>query len=226
MTGESGLDGPRQDPASGGPAKQLIVLLHGVGADGNDLIGLAPALAPHFPDAAFVAPDGPQPCDFAPFGRQWFSLQSREEDALLAGVKAVEPVLNAFIDEELERHQLTADSLALVGFSQGTMTSLHVALRRPTPVAALVGFSGMLVAPRLLEAEIASRPPVLLVHGEADHVVPFAAMGAAEAALAKADVPVRSFARPGMGHGIDPEGLALAARHLAEAFGLLNQTTD
>lgn len=125
MTGESGLDGPREGPASGGAAKQLIVLLHGVGADGNDLIGLAPALAPHFPDAAFVAPDGPQPCDFAPFGRQWFSLQSREEQALLAGVDAAAPALNAFLDAELARHRLTAESLALIGFSQGTMTSLH-----------------------------------------------------------------------------------------------------
>ena len=126
------LTGPRVVPRSG-PARQLIVLLHGVGADGQDLIGLAPALAGFLPHAAFVAPNGPEPCDMAPFGYQWFSLQDRRPEALRRGVQAAAPLVDAFLDDELERHGLEDRQLALVGFSQGTMTALHVAPRRAKP---------------------------------------------------------------------------------------------
>jgi phospholipase/carboxylesterase len=205
-------------PRAGGPPRQLVVLLHGVGADGDDLIGLAPELAKHLPHAAFVAPNAPQPCDMAPFGYQWFSLQQRTADALLRGVEASAPRLDAFLDEELARTGLTGAQLALVGFSQGTMMALYVALRRPQPVAAVLGFSGILVGPEQLPSEVRSRPPVLLIHGDADQVVPVAAIHAAVTGLQAAAVPVQWTVRRGLPHAIDPEGLTHGAAFLKAAF--------
>jgi phospholipase/carboxylesterase len=212
------LDGPRFGPAAGGAARQLVVLLHGLGADGNDLIGLAPHLARGLPEAAFVSPDAPFPCDMAPFGRQWFSLQDRSSEAVLAGVRMAAPILDGFLDDELARHGLNDGQLALVGFSQGTMTGLYVGLRRATPCAQIVGFSGAVVGAEDLVSEIRSRPPVLLVHGEADEVVPFPALAAARTALESCQVPVETHGRPGLGHGIDQQGLELAAAVLERAF--------
>ncbi|WP_225766906.1 alpha/beta hydrolase [Inquilinus sp. Marseille-Q2685] len=215
------LFGPRLAPASGRAPKALVVLLHGVGADGQDLIGLAPHWAAHLPEAEFLAPDGPEPCDMAPYGRQWFSLQDRTASVMEAGLQATLPVLNGFLDQALAERGLTDADLALVGFSQGTMTSLYTALRRPRPCAAVIGYSGALLGAQALARDIVSRPPVLLVHGEDDPVVPFAAMAAAAQALRGAGVDVETLARPGLGHGIDPEGLVagLAAlrRHLPQA---------
>jgi phospholipase/carboxylesterase len=213
------LSGPSVPPQSGAPAKQLIVLLHGVGADGDDLIGLAPHLGAMLPDAAFIAPNAPAPCDMAPYGYQWFSLQDRRPPALLAGTKMVAAAVNAFIDQQLQIRGLDDTRLALVGFSQGTMVSLYVALRRPRPCAAVVGFSGALVAPELLAAETISRPKVLLVHGDADDIVPVQALGAAVDALQAAGLPVESMVRPGLPHSIDGPGLLQAGEFLKEAFG-------
>lgn len=215
MAAEKLLDGPRRDTASGAAATSLVVFLHGLGADGSDLIALAEPLAQVLPDTAFVSPDAPFPCDMAPMGRQWFSLQQRGSAELLAGARSAAPYVNAFLDAELARTGLSADRLALVGFSQGTMMSLFCALRRPQAVAGVVGFSGLLIAPEILPTEIVSKPPVLLVHGEEDPVVPFAAMAAAEAGLLAAGVPVSSHGRAGLPHGIDPGGLQLAAEALA-----------
>ncbi len=208
------LEGPRHGPDE--KAGALVVFLHGLGADGNDLISLAPLLEPLLPGTAFVSPHAPFPCDMAPMGRQWFSLQDRDPDVLLAGVRAVAPSLNAFLDAELERHGLSDDRLALVGFSQGTMTALHTLLRRPKACALIVGFSGALLKPEVLGEEIVSRPPVLLVHGDADPVVPFAALAAAEQALDLNGVPVAAYPRPGLQHGIDQEGLQLCAAALMQ----------
>lgn len=210
------LDGPRHGPGAGAPARALVVFLHGLGADGHDLISLAPLLEPLLPGAAFVSPHAPFACDMAPMGRQWFSLQDRDPDLLLAGVAAAAPGLNAFLDKELEHLGLADDRLALVGFSQGTMTALHVALRRPKPCAVVVGFSGALLKPEVLGEEIRSRPPVLLVHGDADEVVPFQALALAEEALQLNGVPVAAYRRPGLGHGIDQEGLQLCAMALVQ----------
>jgi phospholipase/carboxylesterase len=201
------LSGPVRKPASGGKPRQLVVLLHGVGADGNDLIGLAPYWAPAVPDAEFISPDAPFPCDMAPYGRQWFSLQNRSAAALLAGVRATAPILDAFLDDALASRGLDASKMALVGFSQGTMMSLYVGLRRPKAVAGIVGYSGALIGADTLAQEIRSRPPVLLVHGDADQIVPPQAFPLAVDGLKAAGVTVEELICPGVGHSIDEAGL-------------------
>lgn len=212
------LSGPSQKPASGGAAKQLVVLLHGLGADGNDLIGLAPVLSQVLPDAAFVSPNAPFPCDMAPFGYQWFSVQDRTPSVMLAGVRMAASMLDPFLDEQLETHGLTPDKLALIGFSQGTMMSLHVGLRRPEPVAGILGYSGRLIAPELLGEELKSRPPVQLVHGDADEMVPFDSMRLAAEGLQAAGVDVQTHMCRGLGHGIDQDGLIVGAQFLRRIF--------
>ncbi|HEX6143150.1 MAG TPA: dienelactone hydrolase family protein [Geminicoccaceae bacterium] len=208
------LDGPRRAPSGGGSPKQLVVLLHGVGADGNDLIGLVPALAPALPAAAFVAPDAPEDYDMAPFGHQWFSLRDLNPRAMLEGVRTAGRALDRFLDAELERSGLSDADLVLAGFSQGAMTGLHVALRRPSPPAAVIGFSGALLGAEHLAREIVSRPPVFLAHGDQDPVVPVGALHAAVAALQAVGVPVEWSVRRGVAHGIDPGGIAEALRFL------------
>lgn len=214
------LDGPRFGPAqaSDGKPKELVILLHGLGADGNDLISLAPLFAQVLPEAVFVSPHAPFPCDMAPFGRQWFSFQDRDPAAVLAGARLAAGHLDAFIDAELERAGLPDARLALIGFSQGTMMALHVALRRPRPCAAVIGYSGALLAPELLAEEVKSRPPVLLVHGDADEIVPFESLAAAEQALRAHGFLVHGEARPGLGHGIDEAGLHLGAAMLKQSL--------
>ncbi len=214
------LSGPAHKPAGGGKPRRLVVLLHGLGADGNDLIGLAPYWAPLLPEAEFVAPDAPFPCDMAPVGRQWFSLQDRSPAAILAGVRAAAPMLDAFIDASLAARGLGDEALALVGFSQGTMMSLHVGLRRAKPCAGIVGYSGALIGADARGQEIRARPPVLLVHGDADEVVPPQALPQAVRALESAGVAVASLVSPGLGHGIDEAGLRRGGAFLREAFGL------
>lgn len=214
------LTGPEALPLSGGPARQLVVLLHGVGVDGSDLAELIPYMAPALPDAAFVAPDGPEPYDLAPFGRQWFSLADRSVSALAAGVRNAASILDPFLDQQLARFGLTDAELALVGFSQGTMTALHVAPRRAGAVAAVIGFSGAVVAPETLGEELRSRPRVLLVHGDADDVVNPACLAHAEQSLSAVGVPVLTEMRPDLGHSIDGPGLGLAVAFLRQAFGL------
>ncbi len=213
------LDGPRVGPAQGGEPEALVVLLHGLGADGNDLIGLAPVWAPVLPTVAFVSPNAPEPCDMAPFGRQWFSLQNRDPHSMLAGVRSAAPILNAFLDAEMAAAGVSADRVALVGFSQGTMTGLYTALRRSAPVAGILGYSGRLIGDPDGDG-VSARPPVTLIHGTNDEIVPFAAMAEAEAGLKADDVAVDSFARPGLGHGIDEIGLGIGMAFLRRVLGL------
>lgn len=207
MSEQATLSGPTFGPASGGPAKQLVILLHGVGANGDDLIGLAPIFSQILPDAEFLSPNAPEPCDMAPVGYQWFSLQDRSADRIEAGVRAAAPLVDRFIDEQSAARQIAPDKVALLGFSQGCMMSLFVGLRRQSPVAAILGYSGTLVAPHKLADEIVSRPPVLLVHGEADPVVPYQLLSVSQAGLEAAGVEVQTLSRPGLGHGIDEEGI-------------------
>ncbi|MGY8990009.1 MAG: alpha/beta hydrolase [Rhodospirillales bacterium] len=218
MTELPTLSGPSLAPASGQAPKQIVMFLHGVGADGNDLIGLAPHYQQVLPDALFLSPDAPFPYDMAPYGRQWFGLQDRSEPARLEGTQSTAPILDHFITTTLAEHGLSDDKLALIGFSQGTMMSLYVGLRREKPLAGIIAQSGILIGPELLPTEIKSRPPVLLIHGDVDAVVPFAYMGKAEEALKENKVEVSAHARPGLGHGIDPEGISLGQQFLAKIF--------
>ncbi|HVA14830.1 MAG TPA: prolyl oligopeptidase family serine peptidase [Stellaceae bacterium] len=211
------LTGPNLLPRDGKP-EQLIVLLHGFGADGNDLIGLAPQWRGLLPAAEFLSPDAPFPCEGAPFGRQWFGFQGRSREQVLDGVKTAAGILDQFLTEALAERGLDESQLALAGFSQGAMMSLYVSLRRAKPVAGVVAYSGRLFAADRLAAELRSKPPILLVHGDQDPVVPPEALPEAVAALEAAGVPVEAMLRPGLGHGIDGEGLARGITFLRQAF--------
>jgi len=211
------LDGPRLAPANGGPADRLVVLVHGYGADGNDLIALGSHWQQLMPSAAFVAPNGPQSCDGNPMGHQWFPITRLDPVELLKGVESAAPLLNDFIDQELASHGLDGSRLALVGFSQGTMMSLHVGARRAPGPVGILGYSGALVAPEQM-ADVPSKPPVMLVHGDADDMLPIQAMHAAVGALGDAEFSVRWHVARGVGHGIDPEGLQLGGQFIADCF--------
>jgi phospholipase/carboxylesterase len=213
------LDGPRRSARSG-RAKSLVVLLHGYGASGDDLIALADELAPLLPDTAFAAPHAVEQMPYpGQPAYQWFALTARDPEEYAAGARAAAPPLDAFLDAELERHALPAARLALVGFSQGTMMSLHVGLRRRVAPAAIVGLSGVIAAASSLAAEIACRPPVLLIHGSDDEVIPVGAIHMTREALAASGVGVEWHICEGFGHGIDGEALRLAASFLVERIG-------
>ncbi len=214
------LDGPRLRPEGDREPRQLVVLLHGFGASGDDLIGLAEEWRDMLPDAAFVAPHAPEGMPFADLaGRQWFTLQSFTPEELWRGVSKSGPLLDAFIDQELARLGLGSGSLALVGFSQGTMMALHVGLRRRIAPAGIVGYSGIIAGPEHLGEGIQSQPPVLLIHGDQDEVIPPKALALTRDSLAAAQVVVEWHLRPGLGHGIDPLGLAMGGGFLRLAFG-------
>ena len=213
------LDGPRIEPRSGA-ARQLVVFLHGYGADGNDLIEIGRAWQGMLPHAAFVSPHAPRPCGQAPSGREWFPLTFRDPGERWTGVNAAAPALNAFLDAELARRQLPPQALALVGFSQGTMMALHVGLRRAVAPAAIVGYSGMLVVPENVDpdafaAEIKVKPPVLLIHGDQDELIPVQAVFHAAQGLAALDIPAEWHVSSGIGHGIDQEGLRQGGEFIA-----------
>jgi phospholipase/carboxylesterase len=212
------LTGPGFEPASGGTAKQLLVFLHGRGANGDDLIGLAPVLAAQFPDMVFLSPDAPLPLPDYPSGLQWFDSSNRDPAFMATGVRAAAPALDAFLDHHLARLGLGDENLAVFGFSQGCRMALHVGLRRTHCPAAILGFSGSLAAPEALAEEITVRPPVLLVHGDRDDIVPYASLAEAETVLRDTGVPVMAVTRPGLGHGIDNEGLGYAMAHLKAVF--------
>jgi phospholipase/carboxylesterase len=211
------LDGPRWGPASKATPRQLVVLCHGLGADGHDLIDLAPTWSHALPEALFVSVDAPFPHESG-FGRQWWSVEDRSAAVMEAGVRRAAGFLDAFIDAELARLGLPAEAYALMGFSQGAMTVLFTGLRRPAAPRAILALSGALVAPESLTAELANRAPVLLVHGEADDVVPVHRSRDAEAALRAANVPVEAAYVPRLGHGIDDTGLSMGALALQRAF--------
>src|SRR5436190_2958047 len=216
------LDGPRLEPRSGS-ARALIVFLHGYGADGNDLIEIGRAWQGLLPHAAFISPHAPRPCGQAPVGREWFPLTFRNPEERWTGVNQAAPVFENFLDAELKRRNIPATALALVGFSQGTMMSLHVGLRRAVAPAAIVGYSGMFVTPDdvkpdIFAAEIRSRPPVLLIHGDADQLIPVQALLHAAQGLAALDIPAEWHISSGIGHGIDQEGLRQGGEFLARSF--------
>ncbi|AWI83884.1 phospholipase [Alloyangia pacifica] len=216
------LQAGRKGPASG-ETHSCVVFLHGYGANGADLLGLADPLAEHLPDTMFVAPDAPEDCAGSPMGFQWFPIPwidgSSEEESMQGMARAVDD-LNAFLDALMVDEDLLPEQVALVGFSQGSMMSLHVAPRREDEVAGVVAFSGRLISPELLADEVVSRPPVLLLHGDQDEVVPPESLPAAAEALQGAGwKEVYAHVMKGTGHGIDPEGLGVALAFLRDKCG-------
>lgn len=211
----------RRAPKSG-KASSAVVFLHGYGADGADLLGLADPLAPHLPETVFLAPDAPQPCSGNPFGRQWFPipwLDGSSEEAARQGMAEAVDDLNAFLDKMMADEGLTPDRVILLGFSQGTMMALHVAPRRDQPVAGVVAFSGRLLEPEALKAEARVKPPVLLLHGDQDPVVPFADMQLAANGLIDAGFEVYGHVMKGTPHGIAPDGLSVALAFIRDRLG-------
>jgi phospholipase/carboxylesterase len=211
------LTGPRLPPARGS-ATHLIVLCHGYGADGNDLIGLAPHWQRLLPTVAFAAPNAPEPCAGAPMGYQWFPISRLDPSDMQRGVEAAAPVLENFLESELQRLSLPPERLALVGFSQGTMMSLQVGLRRAVKPAAIVGYSGLLAGRSDLETLAPQAPPILMVHGDADPMIPAEALFASAAALGEAGAAVQWHLSRGVGHSIDESGLLLGGLFLTMAF--------
>ncbi len=217
------LNAGRKAPLSG-DTRSIVVFLHGYGANGADLLGLADPLAEHLPDTLFVAPDAPEDCAGAPMGYQWFPIPwidgSSEEEAERGMMAAVED-LNAFLDALMVDEDVLPEQVVLFGFSQGTMMSLHVAPRREDAVAGVVGFSGRLLRPDLLQDETVSRMPVLLVHGDQDDVVPIQSMPEAAEALQGAEFKdVYAHVMKGTAHGIDPDGLGVALAFMRDVLSL------
>lgn len=223
------LDGPRRMPRHG-RADALVVLLHGYGANGEDLIGLADQWRELLPNAAFVAPNAPEELPFDGFGGfQWFDLTTRSPEERWRGTQRAAPVLERFIALELERVKLRVERLALVGFSQGTMLALHVGLRLRSPSAAILGYSGIISGPEHLAADrqacgVSGQPPILLIHGEADDVIPAEALMITTNALADAGLTSSWHLSPGLGHGIDMQGLALGGRFLQQSLGVVTSS--
>jgi phospholipase/carboxylesterase len=204
-------------PASKAKPKQLVVLCHGLGADAFDLIDLAPSWQYACPDTLFASVHAPFQHDSG-FGRQWWSVADRSPEVMEAGVRVATTYLQGFIDTELVRLGLRSDAYAMMGFSQGAMISLFTGLRRPVAPRAILAFSGALIAPERLAAELANRAPVLIVHGEADETVPVSRSHDAEAALVAAEVPVEAHYIPRLGHGIDDSGISLGGLALQRGF--------
>jgi phospholipase/carboxylesterase len=188
-----------------------VVLVHGYGSNGDDLISLAAMIQPALPDVAFVAPDAPGLLPRMANARQWWPIATFSAAERASGAAAAAPELDAFLDADLAATGLTDDRLLLVGFSQGTMMALHIGLRRERALAGIIGIAGMLVAPERLDQEIKSRPPVLLIHGTDDEVVPFRSLDLAAKGLMAAGLPVETYIAPGVGHTVDQGGLAAAA---------------
>ncbi len=219
------LDGPRAGPRSGN-TKSLVILLHGYGADGNDLFGLAEPLSRHMPDTAFRSPNAPERSRVNPMGYQWFPipwLDGSSEAERDTSFRRSAELLDGYLTEAMQEEGVEPAQTALVGFSQGTMMSLYVAPRRPDPLACIVGFSGRILDGEALKREARAKPPVLLVHGDQDQMIPVAALGEARDALAEAGFTVQSHVSRGVGHGIAPDGLGLALSFLCEHLGINGQ---
>ena len=208
----SELNFKRKASASGNDSS-VVLFLHGYGADGADLLGLADPLAPHLPDTVFYAVDAPTRSMANPMGFQWFPIpwiDGSSEVAAAEGLRHSAKLLDGFIDKVLADEGLAPENLILFGFSQGSMMSMHVAPRRQDPVAGIVAFSGRLMFPEMLGDEALSKPPVMLIHGNADDVVPFEEMQIAAEALQAQDFEVYGHVMDGTAHGIAPDGLSVA----------------
>lgn len=201
-------------PKSGAKPKSIVIMLHGLGANGADLIDLARYWEDSLPDTVFVSPDAPFPCDMAPVGFQWFSLQDRNPEVMLEGIKIAEPILNDFISKTLERYDLRDEKLALLGFSQGTMMSLYAGPRRAKRIAGVLGYSGALIGGEGLAEAAIHKIPVRLIHGDIDFVVPVQAYQMAKAALELAGFDVSGGVTRGLAHSIDEDGIGSGGEFL------------
>ena len=227
MNDQPTLNGPSVAPTSGKPPKQLVIFCHGVGSDGQDLIGLSTYFAKVLPDAQFISPNGPQAFDMASVGYQWFSLNNPEPASRLEGTQAAAPVLDAFIDQQMAVYGLEEKDVALVGFSQGSMMSLHVGVRRQKQLAGILAYSGAVIAPELVASELKSQPPVMMVHGTIDDVLPVAALYEGVSALQASGVQARGEAIPDLGHSLNDKCIMEGMDFLAECFGIpLAQSTS
>lgn len=205
-------------PASGKDPQSMVILLHGYGSNGADLMGLVPYWRMRLPDTVFMAPNAPEPCPGAPGGYQWWSLTDFSRESRAAGVRQAAPLVDAFIEMHRSAYDLPNSRVALLGFSQGTMMALHVGPRRSEVLAGIVGYSGMLADPEALEAEVKTTPPLMLIHGDADPMVPFVAMGEAEIASKRLGFEVTTHVSRGLGHSIDEAGLRLGGDFLARVL--------
>ena len=212
------VNGSSLQPLSGGGPKQIVLLLHGYGSNGADLISLAPHWQRELPDALFLAPNAPQRLNNMAAGYQWWPLSTFTPLALANGAASAAPAIEAFIDRKLSQYGLAEANLAIVGFSQGTMMALHVGLRRRRQLAAIVGYSGMLTGGHELSHLPITKPPVLLVHGSGDPIVPVAALHAAQAELEHLGVDVSAHVSTGVGHSVDPVGLRMGGEFVAKAL--------
>jgi len=213
------VNGASLQPKSGGKPKQIVLLLHGFGSSGSDMISLAPSWQQNLPEALFLAPHAPQRCGMAA-GYQWWALSGLAPAALARGAASAAPAIDSFIDRKLDQYGLGEGDLAIVGFSQGTMMALHVGLRRKRAAAAIVGYSGMLTGAPQLKHDLEAKPPVLLVHGSHDPIVPVAALHDAERALKLVGIDVATHVSPGVGHSVDPVGLRLGCEFVVHSLGL------
>jgi phospholipase/carboxylesterase len=212
------LRGPRMEPANGGPAAGLVVLLHCFGADGRQLIPLAGRLQQSLPDVAFVAPHGPVAVA-GPTLRGWAEMRIPfDEEDQWEGIVATAPMVDRFVSIERDRRGLSASQIVLVGFSQGAMMALHVGLRRDEAVGAIIGYSGFLVGPGHLD-EITVRPPATLIHGNRDPVVSVDTMMKSATALEEVGVPVETIVLPGLGHRVDARGMSAGRTAIQRALG-------
>ena len=215
------VNGASLQPLSGGSPKQIVLLLHGYGSNGADLISLAPHWQRDLPDALFLAPNAPQRLGSISAAYQWWPLTAFTPAALASGAASAAPAMDAFIDRKLAQYGLADASLAIVGFSQGTMMALHVAPRREDAVAGVVSISGRLLEPEALMDDTVCRPPVLLIHGDQDPVVPVQDLPKAAQALQDAGwTEVYAHIMKGTGHGIAPDGLQVALAFIRDRLGL------
>jgi phospholipase/carboxylesterase len=218
------VNGSSLQPLSGGPPKQIVLLLHGYGSNGADLISLAPHWQQALPDALFLSPNAPQRFGGMGLGYQWWPLSASTPQALASGATSAAPAVDAFIDRKLTQYGLADADLAIIGFSQGTMMALQVGLRRKAQVAAILGYSGLLTGAAELPRSEITKPPVLLIHGSADPIIPISALYAAERALRGVGIDVATHVSAGVGHSVDPVGLRMGAEFVGRALNGRKQT--
>ena len=209
------IRGPIIEPSSGNSPKQMIIFVHGYGADGNDLIGLANYFQSTLPEAIFLSPHAPEACSMNPSGYQWFDLTSTDPAVLWSKILVAADHLNEFIDSKLLEYNIAEENLALIGFSQGTMMSLHVSLRRKNTMAAVLGYSGRLIGADLLKDDLISKPSIYLIHGDQDPMVPYQESLTAEKVLKEYSIDIKTHISEHTQHSIAEDGLRIGVDFLA-----------